>query len=195
MSKMARWLKEVVDWDKFFSIVETTGDSLNERKNRFDKSDIFEQALEVCSDGRVKWVDEVGHDHIYNMAKLEMKSQQNCLYTKKNGDLKGTVKDIKLMNSLGDASGRSFDDVVRFDYLLIVDTDSPVSYSAAMIHRDDIDPSLLDLKKDGVTLKSFSTEKLDFIVRPNELSLEINKNIDPYGFAKREAQRKYLEQF
>ena len=194
MNKIAPSLRKLVNWNKFFSVVDVTGDSLNERKNRFEKSDLFEQALDVCSDGQMKWVDEVGHDHIYNMVKIEMKSQQHCLYTK-TGNLKKKVGSIKLMNSLGDASGRTFDDVVRFDHLLIVDTGDDGSYSAAMIHRDDIDPSCLCYEKDGVTLKGVPIKKVSFIIRPEDVGLIDYPGVESYGDAKRNYQREYLERF
>jgi len=56
-------LKDSVDWDKYFTIVEAIGATLNDRKGRFDKSDIFEKSLEECSQGDITWVDEIGWDH------------------------------------------------------------------------------------------------------------------------------------
>lgn len=63
MDSLCSTLREDVDWDKFFRIVEHTGDDLNSRKDRFDKSDIFELSLQRCSSGNVVWVDKIGWDH------------------------------------------------------------------------------------------------------------------------------------
>lgn len=54
---------DTVNWEKFFSMVSVIGGDLDDRKNRFDKSDILEQALEIFSDGSFTWVDKVGWDH------------------------------------------------------------------------------------------------------------------------------------
>jgi hypothetical protein len=57
-------LKERVNWDSFFSLVEMVGADLDDRKSRFDKSDLFEQALkEHTYDDSIQWVDEIGWDH------------------------------------------------------------------------------------------------------------------------------------
>ena len=56
-------MKSDVNWDMFFTIVRNIGDDLNGRKDRFDKSDLFEYSLEECSQKCVKWVDEIGWDH------------------------------------------------------------------------------------------------------------------------------------
>tara|TARA_B100000029_G_C17257664_1_gene845158 strand:- start:69 stop:278 length:210 start_codon:yes stop_codon:yes gene_type:complete len=57
-------LKERVNWDSFFSLVEMVGADLDDRKNRFDKSDLLEQALqEHTHDDSIQWVDKIGWDH------------------------------------------------------------------------------------------------------------------------------------
>jgi len=52
-----------VEWSKFFDMVYNIGDELNTRKNRFDKSDILELAVETFSDGKIIHVDKQGWDH------------------------------------------------------------------------------------------------------------------------------------
>ena len=44
-------------------MVYNIGDELNTRKNRFDKSDILELAVETFSDGKIIHVDKQGGDH------------------------------------------------------------------------------------------------------------------------------------
>jgi len=124
---------------------------------------------------------------------VEMKSQKFCLYTKK-GNLKKNSGNIKIMNSLGDASKRSVEDVLRFDALLIVDTGSVDSFSSALINKCDIKSDWLDFSKDGVTLK-VPTSELTFIKRPSEIKVKDSENQISYKKFKAQAQRDYLEQF
>ena len=51
------------DWNSFFSMVEHIGPELNDRKNRFDKADLIEAALEKATNGRLSWVDDIGFDN------------------------------------------------------------------------------------------------------------------------------------
>jgi|TARA_Y100000034_G_scaffold25734_1_gene30627 hypothetical protein len=129
-------------------------------------------------------------------SRIEMKTQKHCLFTKKRGTLKENTAPIKLMNSLGDASERTKEETLRFDYLLIVDTGNEKSYAAAIIAKKDIRPEWLDFKKDGVTLQ-MPTAALEFIRVPSEINI---KDIDtstcsPYKDFKNEAQRDFLAQF
>ena len=123
-------LRDHVDWNAFFDLVRDLGGQLDERKNRFDKSDVLEMALEEYSDGEIKWVDEIGFDHkiLHSAEKLEMKTQKGCLYTSKRKHLKPRTKSIKLTNTLA----ASVDTTMRVtaDWLLIVDTQA---YSAAIV--------------------------------------------------------------
>ena len=45
------WLRSNVDWNRFCTLVNEIGTELNERKLRFDKSDLFEKSLEKFSNG------------------------------------------------------------------------------------------------------------------------------------------------
>ena len=98
------------------------------------------------------------------------------------------------MNSLGDASKLSPEDVLRFDYLMIVDTGNVDSYSAAVVEKKDIRKQWLDFKKDGVTLK-MPTDELTFVIRPDDINLDTTEIPKSYKQFKNEAQRKFLEQF
>ena len=48
--------------DRYYKLVNSLGPQLNGRKDRFDKSDIIEQSIEVYSNGKFKWVDQEGYD-------------------------------------------------------------------------------------------------------------------------------------
>ena len=191
MSDLRHILVNAVDWSRFFTIVDHVGDSMNDRKSRFDKSDMFEDALDNCSEGAVQWVDNVGWDHVIGDITMEMKSQKNCLYTSK-GALKKKTASIKLMNSLGSAEKRTADEVMRFEHLLIVDTGSRDSFSVAVLAKKDIKREWLDFKTDGVLLQ-VPTDKLFFVVRPLDVKIgERNNSIQCYQQAKRKMQREWL---
>jgi hypothetical protein len=191
MNSLRQVLVDAVDWCRFFRIVDHVGDSMNDRKSRFDKSDMFEDALDDCSKGAVQWVDNIGWDHVVGNITMEMKSQKNCLYTSK-GTLKKKTASIKLMNSLGSAEKRTADEVMRFDYLLIVDTGSCNSFSVAVLAKNSIKKEWLDFKTDGVLLQ-VPTDELFFVVRPSDIKIgERNKSIQCYQQAKRKMQREWL---
>ena len=56
--------RDNVNWVKFFSVVDTLGKTMNGPKDRFDKSDIIEMALDIFSNGNIQRVDMVGCDHL-----------------------------------------------------------------------------------------------------------------------------------
>tara|TARA_R110000823_G_C15919173_1_gene498505 strand:- start:1381 stop:1899 length:519 start_codon:yes stop_codon:yes gene_type:complete len=170
------------------------GDKLNGRKDRFDKSDIIEKAMEEYSDGSIEYVDEIGYDHICSgVAKLEAKSQKNCLYTPK-GTKKTKTSSIKLMNSLGDASARKRKDVIKFDALAIIDSD-PSATGVAYIMANDIKNEWLEFGADGVSIQ-IPTDFLVFICEKTEpLCLKEGKGFFDYKRRKDEFQRDYIRSF
>tara|TARA_R110000824_G_C15173796_1_gene673144 strand:+ start:51 stop:662 length:612 start_codon:yes stop_codon:yes gene_type:complete len=182
-----------VNWKRFFNLVNAMGDELNDRKDRFDKSDILEQGVQVYSDEKFEWVDDIGRDHKYGDITSEMKTQKFCLYTK-SGCLKKRTGAIKLMNSLGDASTRNKKDVIRFDYLKIIDTGSPSSFSVAFIHKNDIKEDWLDFSKDGVTVQ-IPINQLNFVVKPENIILDNKCETTSYKQEKQDAQRRYIGSF
>ena len=60
----AKNLRDDLDFQRYAKLIQGLGRSLNERKNRFDKADIIEQSIETYSNGKLKWVDDIGVDHI-----------------------------------------------------------------------------------------------------------------------------------
>ena len=56
-------LRSAINFKDYSSLVFNLGTQLNSPKDRFDKSDIIEQSIEVYSDNRLKYVDLVGRDH------------------------------------------------------------------------------------------------------------------------------------
>jgi len=64
LQQVVEYNQKTVNWDKFFSVVDTLGSTMNGQKDRFDKSDIFEMALEAYSNGSIKYVNDDGVDHL-----------------------------------------------------------------------------------------------------------------------------------
>ena len=78
-------LKEDISISDYVNLVYALGSQLNDRKDRFDKSDIIEQSLETYSNGRLKYVDLIGVDHVdtkYNY-NIEFKYVADGIFTKK----------------------------------------------------------------------------------------------------------------
>ncbi len=106
-SNVATFLKARIDWDRFFSVVDAIGTSLDGPKDRFDKSDILELALEVYSDGAVKYTNEEGRDHyIPDLGVFaEMKYDAGALFTPSRLQPQEFVT-LTLVNTMGDQRSR-----------------------------------------------------------------------------------------
>ena len=198
LNSIVRESLESVDQGRLKNLMSHIGDELNGRKERFDKSDIIEKAIEEYSrDGSIEYVDEVGYDHMCaSRAKLEVKSQKNCLYTPK-GNKKDKTSSIKLMNSLGDASLRRREDVIKFDALALVDSGRLGSHlsSVAYIMEKDIKDEWLRFVGDGVTVQ-IPKEFLVFVYEKGE-PLSLNERKEPFNYKEKkdEFQRDYIQSF
>ena len=111
-------------YNKFFMLLAHIGDSLNSRKDRFDKADLIEAAIAAASNNRMRWVDKLGYDleDSKNGIRFECKSQKHVFYTAKGGNLRKTGKTskIKLTNTLQQGSNKNLE--VTADYLLVIDS-------------------------------------------------------------------------
>ena len=78
-------LRSAINFKDYSSLVFNLGTQLNDRKDRFDKSDIIEQSIEVYSNNRLKYVDGIGRDHTdtANGLDLEFKYAADSMFTKK----------------------------------------------------------------------------------------------------------------
>lgn len=92
-----------LDAPRYFRLVNGLGPQLNDRKSRFDKSDIIEQSLDVYSESHLQWVDEIGYDmiHVESGRKVEVKYADHGITTlvgkrKKtlNFKIKNTLKNL-----------------------------------------------------------------------------------------------------
>ena len=80
----AKELRSIFDRNAYSTLIAQVGDQLNDRKDRFDKSDIIEQAVAIYSSDRLIWVDLIGRDHVDPVREfdLEFKYVSNGLFTK-----------------------------------------------------------------------------------------------------------------
>jgi hypothetical protein len=86
IQQVQEYNKSNVNWGKFFSVVDTLGSTMNGQKDRFDKSDIIEMALDAYSNGAIQYVNDDGVDH--------------CLVNLPNAALKPTTQEMKFVGVL-----------------------------------------------------------------------------------------------
>jgi len=184
----AKYLRSILDFKSYANLVYSLGNSLNGKKDRFDKSDIIEQSIEVFTERRLKWIDEDGRDHndVIMRLYLELKYVTDGMWTSKRKDPKKTVK-IKIKNSLGTNKGINISNPA--DYYMICQQDS-----IAIISWENMKPFLKTLR-DGIEA-NIPFSSLTFIFKPEDISSEDyksnNTNLD-YKFNKRKMQREVIE--
>ena len=197
-----------VNWSKFFSVVETLGTTMNAQKDRFDKSDIIEMALEAYSGGNITYVNANGIDHnLVNLANAlgtattqEMKFCGGVFYkervTRRARGGVVAVKQVvavnrpvtlKLLNSNG-SNGHTDIPPNYAQFLLVVD-----NYSAFVALVDDIRP-YEHVGGDGVSVKNVPVNLFHKIVGPEDYAVKALKNFD-YKQEKLKFQRKFLSKF
>lgn len=181
----ADFINSKFDKSRYASLVYSLGSQLNDRKDRFDKSDIIEQSFEVYSNGTFSWVDEIGRDHrdFINNLDLEFKYTANGLFTK-TGNLKKVVT-VKVKNSLGENKGTTISNPA--DYYVIAQQDA-----MAIISFAELEPFLVGVP-DGIEAK-IPVEHLTFVFVPSEVDISISENVN-YKKIKAEAQRELINAF
>jgi hypothetical protein len=184
-SQYAQYIRGVLDINRYSSLITSLGNSLNSRKNRFDKSDIIEQAFSVYTGGLFEWIDQLGRDHLdtVNGHSVEFKYANCGLYTPK-GNPKLSIT-VKIMNSQGNNVNNSLPHPA--DYYIISQADA-----MAVISYSELQPYLRVLS-DGIEAK-IPTNALSFVFLPTNVVINVNNNID-YLAEKRTAQRQLIENF
>ena len=143
----AKNLRDDRDFQRYAKLIHGLGRSLNERKNRFDKADIIEQSIETYSNGKLKWVDDIGVDHIDEETgdHIEFKFISYGMYTKINNRRKHA--EVKLKNWNGNNFGKYLPKTAHY-YMLGQEN------ALALIAYDDILPFCHYLD-DGIKAKPF----------------------------------------
>lgn len=193
MDKQQFDAKYNMDCQRFFEMIHHMGPDLNSRKNRFDKADLIEHALEVGTSSRLRWVDELGYDLIDSVdeTKFESKSQKFCLYTK-TGKKKSKTTELKLTNTLQNSLEKKLD--CTSDHLLIVDTGSPKSYAIAIISYSTVVEKYSTQKSDGFSCQ-IPIDELTFLFEPGDFLIRNVGDFSRYSDEKKRLQREFVNRF
>ena len=180
-------LRGIFNRNAYSTLIAQVGDQLNDRKDRFDKSDIIEQAVAVYSGDRLSWVDLIGRDHVDTVTgfELEFKYVSNGLYTKVH-KLPKKMVNVKLKNSLGVHKGTIIDHPA--DFYMIGQQDA-----IAIISWKDIKNYLVAVP-DGIEAR-IPFDKLSFIFDWNDVDLGDEFIETDYKKIKMDAQRTLIETF
>ena len=177
-------LQTVLDSSRYATLIQSLGTQLNGYKDRFDKSDIIEQSIEIYTNGRLKWVDDIGRDHHDTETgyDLEFKYIADGLFTAKRKNPKKDVK-VKLKNSLGKFKSTTIKDPA--DYYMIGQQDA-----IAIISWEEIKNFLVAVP-DGIEAH-IPFDELTFIFKPIDINVTKEVLVD-YKQIKADAQRKLIE--
>jgi len=187
--ELANWLANNVDWNKYVTLVDAIGDELNERKLRFDKSDLLERSLELFSNQDLQYVNQEGVDHIGPFGvTIEMKYTEGCLFTEKKKLPRKHIADLQLMNSRGSSAGRTLPENYA-QFLLICDKDA-----VAVISKEDLIPYVTDAG-DGLKTSKLPSSAIQYVFQPGEYKpLDLVESVS-YKDAKMKMQQAFLAQF
>jgi len=186
MPSTARLLQDHVDWDRYFDLIAAIGDSLNALKDRFDKSDLLEQAIELYSGGSIRWINQTGSDHLLpNGQTMEMKHMDGCIMGAR-GKMRRTIPQIKLMNSLGTCNHSCLPSNYA-DFLLLSD-----SNAVGIVDQKDIIPHVR-ATGDGLCADGVPMSKVMIVATRRMLNMGTETQFD-YKIAKREMQQRYIKQ-
>lgn len=146
----------------YVNLIAALGKQLDGLKDRFDKSDIIEQAIVSYSNERFRWVDQIGQDifdtkwHIG----LEIKYQTNVIFTPRNKP-KANIK-IRLKNNLRVNNGIRIKHPAEYYMICQQNAIGIISYR-------ELKPYLLSVS-DGIEV-SIPFGKLCFVFKPSNITL------------------------
>lgn len=161
-ASVAERYRNIIDWKRWFLIVNYLGNQCNSHKMRMDKGDMLEKAIEICSNKKLIWVDKIGRDHhdVELNLDIEFKFQEDCMFTKvRKKETKHT--NIKIKNSLGKTKTTKIEDPA--DYYLFAQQDAVgiISYAEMLPH--------LKIVADGLSTM-IPAGKITYIITPqNEM--------------------------
>ena len=183
----AEELRSIFNRNAYSTLISEMGTQLNDRKDRFDKSDIIEQAVAVYSGDRLAWVDLIGRDHVDSVTgfDLEFKYVSDGLFTKVQ-KLPKEIVTVKLKNNLGAHKGTTVDNPA--DFYMIGQQDA-----IAIISWEDIKEHLVAVS-DGIEAK-IPFDKLSFIFKCEDVDYSDDTIECDYKQIKMDAQRTLIETF
>jgi hypothetical protein len=187
-NNVSKFIKESIEWKSMFAMINAVGDTLNGRKDRFDKAEIIERGLAKYSSGKILHIDDIGADHYIPELdiRIEVKFVKNNLFTKVGKQPK-SHSNAKLTNTLGSSDQRQLEKT--FDYLLLLEVSG-----AALISYEDL-LEYVESNGDGLHAK-IPFESLDIIQQPSDISIEESLVTSvSYKKEKDEAIDRFLESF
>jgi len=191
--ELAKFFKDNVDWNKFYSLVDTVGTTLNSPKDRFEKSDLFEISLEIFSDNKIKYVNKQGADHEIPDLKIftEMKFSSFGLY--KNSRRKGLIanpiiKSIRLVNTNGKAKPTALPSTYA-PYLLLTDLNGAVIIDTETLKE------YLDFGEGNIEARNIPISQFEKIVGPDDITNRKKLEDFDYKQAKIQFQLEFLNRF
>lgn len=177
----AKEVKKSLNCKKLFNLIYSISHQLDDNKSKFDKSAIIDLAIQIYSNNRFLYVDEIGRDHKdndYPNIYFEIKYLKAGFRTQKN-ELKKSFT-VVIKNHRGNSRGK-LEKVCDFYLFLTYNEMRIISYE--------------NLKnylrfKDAVIDARIPTDKTLLIKRIEEKELK-KQNID-YKASKREMQLKLI---
>lgn len=178
-------LRKSINFSSYVALTQSLGSQLNSRKDRFDKSDIIEQAIAIYSNGILEWRDEIGYDLLDTDTNhtVEVKYIEHGIFTT-GGKAKSTVK-AKIKNSLGDHKGITINKPADFylfcqsDALVIVSWQTLSNYLVAV--------------SDGIECR-IPYHELEIVFGPLDVCSIVTHQVN-YKQAKAEMQKQLILEF
>lgn len=183
-SSIAQRYKKIIDWKRWFQVVHQLGDQCNGRKDRFDKADILEQAIEICSNGKLTWVDGIGRDHHDNELNLdiEFKFSKKAMFSSITRKPTKNVK-MKIKNSLGETKSTEIADPAHYYMFAQEDAVGIISYTEMLPY--------LKIVGDGLAT-NIPHDKITYIITPQNETLTTNPECMNYLVRKRAMQKEFI---
>jgi len=206
INEVCQYMQKSVEWNKFFSLVDTLGKSMNGQKDRFDKSDLLELALAEFSNGTIGYANQNGVDHLLlelpnsqgKPTTQEMKFVSELLYkeyvveraNKKTG-FKGKREalptrsdsvNIKIMNSMGENTHTCLPTSYA-EFLLTVD-----NHSVHLVEVSRLIP-FLDFNGDGILAEQVPVSLFTKVVGPEDLT--DRRPLDNYNYKEEKLKLQY----
>jgi len=211
IDEVCAYNRDNVDWNKFFSVVDTLGTTMNGQKDRFDKSDIIEMALDAYSNGAISYVNANGVDHI--LVKLldaqgqpttqEMKFVGSLFYKefvveranrrRNNPGIKelrvsNQPVSLRLVNSMGQNTHTSLP-AGYAEFLLVADNNS-----IHIVKVSDLAP-YLHFSGDGIEARKVPATVFQQVVGPTDITNRQSLSGFNYKDEKLKFQRNFLSKF
>ena len=158
-------LADSIDVDRYATLVQSVGNQLNGRKDRFDKSDIIVRCLEVYTERRLEWVDDEGRDFVDTKYgyDIEFKYETDMLFTNVRKNERNP--NPRLHNSLGTNEKDELPNPAEFYLLGQQDAIGVVSYD---VFADEARRSSLVQKGDAF-IGDIYAEDISFLFRPEDV--------------------------